>query len=165
MKKFIKANAHGRFSKQSYFNQKYIHCGCCHCCVFPWQSFKTQSTLYKMHCTLFGEDNGTQGKTVPLTVWAQECRIVESVSNSFVWYGGLFLPLYNYNGLEAPGLSLYNSGFIFTRYVLCSGCVHCSSSVHHVPGKKSTVPIYMVLVRPGRAELSIYQCRSGRTYH
>jgi len=33
-----------------------------HCCVFPWQSFKTQSTLYKMHCTLFGEDNGKQGR-------------------------------------------------------------------------------------------------------
>jgi len=33
-----------------------------HCCVFPWQSFKTQSTLYKMHCTLFGEDNSKQDR-------------------------------------------------------------------------------------------------------
>ena len=32
------------------------------CCVFPWQSFKTQSTLYKMLCALFGEDNGKQGR-------------------------------------------------------------------------------------------------------
>jgi len=28
----------------------------CDRCVYPCQSFKTQSTLYKMHPTLFGED-------------------------------------------------------------------------------------------------------------
>ena len=66
-----------------------------------------------------------------------------------VRYGGLLLALYNYNGLVAPGLSLY-SGFIFTRFLLCSGCVPCSSSVHRAPGKKATVPICKVLVRPGR---------------
>ena len=61
-----------------------------------------------------------------------------------VRYGGLLLALYYYNGLVAPGLSLY-SGFIFTRFVLCSGCVHCSSSAHRAPGKKATVPIYSCL--------------------
>jgi len=67
----------------------------------------------------------------------------------FVWYGGLLLALYNYNGLVEPGLRLYNfHGFIFTRFGLCSGSVPCSSAVHRAPGKKAK--IYMVLVRPDR---------------
>jgi len=31
-----------------------------------------------------------------------------------------------------------------------SGCVPSSSSVHRAHGKKATIPIYKVLVRPGR---------------
>ena len=80
----------------------------------------------------------------------------DSCLTQLVRYGGLLLALYNYNGLVAPGLSLY-SGFIFTRFLLCSGCVPCSSgcvpcssSVHRAPGKRATVPICKVLVRPGR---------------
>ena len=41
------------------------------------------------------------------------------------------LALYNYNGLVTPRLSLYNF-----RFILCSGCVRCSSSAHRAPGKK-----------------------------
>jgi len=37
---------------------------------------------------------------------------------------------------------------------LCSDCVPCSSSVHRAPGKKATVPIYKVLVRPGQVSTS-----------
>ena len=55
------------------------------------------------------------------------------------------LALYNYNGFVTPRLSLYNF-----RFILCSGCVPCSSSAHRAPGKKGTVPIYKVLVRPGQ---------------
>jgi len=42
--------------------------------------------------------------------------------HSFFWYGGLLLALYNYNGLVAPRLSLYNFWFCFTRFVflVCS---------------------------------------------
>jgi len=68
----------------------------------------------------------------------------------FVWYGGLLVALYNYNGLVAPGLRLHNFWVIYTRVVLCSVCVPCSSSVHRAPGKKATVPIDKVLVRPGQ---------------
>ena len=37
----------------------------------------------------------------------------------FVWYGGLLLALYNYNGLVAPGLSLYNFWFSFDSVCFC----------------------------------------------
>ena len=63
----------------------------------------------------------------------------------------LLLALYNYLDLVAPRLvSLYNVWFHFTRFTFCSGCVSYSSSTHRAPGKKATVPIYKVLVRPGR---------------
>jgi len=61
------------------------------------------------------------------------CSVTQQPPGMIVRYGGLLLALYNYNGLVAPGLSLY-SGFIFTRFLLCSGCVPCSSSVHRAPG-------------------------------
>jgi len=64
--------------------------------------------------------------------------------------GFLLLALYNYNGLVAPRLSLYNVWFHFARYSARSGCAPCSSSAHRAPGKKATVPIYMVWVRPGQ---------------
>jgi len=35
-------------------------------------------------------------------------------------------------------------------FCCCSGWVPCSSSVHRASGKKAAVPIYKVLVRPGR---------------
>jgi len=48
---------------------------------------------------------------------------------------------------------------------LRSECVPCSSPAHRAPGKKAAVPIYKVLVRPGRESNSrTYQHRSGRTY-
>jgi len=59
------------------------------------------------------------------------------------------LALYNYNGLVAPRLSLYNFWF-----VLCSGCVPCSSSAYRAPDKKAAVPIYKVLVRPRHESIS-----------
>jgi len=59
------------------------------------------------------------------------------------------MALYNYSGLVAPLLSLYNAWFHLTRFVLWSGRVSCSSSAHRALGKKATVPIYKVLVRPG----------------
>ena len=76
----------------------------------------------------------------------------DSCLTQLVRYGGLLLALYNYNGLVAPGLSLY-SGFIFTRFLLCSGCVPCSSGC--VPCSFFRTPCawqegYKVLVRPGR---------------
>jgi len=59
------------------------------------------------------------------------------------------LALYNYNGLLAPRLSLYNFWFQFTRFF-----VFWVSSLqlflHRASGKKAAVPIYKVLLRPGR---------------
>jgi len=43
------------------------------------------------------------------------CSVTQQPPGMIVRYGGLLLALYNYNGLVAPGLSLY-SGFIFTRF-------------------------------------------------
>ena len=63
----------------------------------------------------------------------------------FFWYGGLLLALYNYNGLVAPRLSLYNFWFVFVLW-MCP----CNSSALRAPGKKGAVPIYKVLVRPSR---------------
>ena len=42
------------------------------------------------------------------------------------------------------------SDFSSLDLLLCSVCVSCSSSTHRAPGKKVAVPIYNVLVRPGR---------------
>jgi len=50
------------------------------CCVFPWQSFKTQSTFYKMHCALFEEDNGKQRRQFRLRF---EYSNVEQCSSTF----------------------------------------------------------------------------------
>ena len=89
-------------------------------------------------------------------------------AEAFVWYGDLLLAFYNYHGLVAPRLSLYNFCFLIYSFCLCSGFVPCSSSAHRVPGDKSTVPIYKVLVRPGREARvvpSTYQERTERTYH
>ena len=62
--------------------------------------------------------------------------------------------LYNYSGLVAPRLRLYNVWYHLTRCFMCSDCVLCSSSAHRAPGKKVTVPIYKVFVRPGRESKS-----------
>ena len=67
-----------------------------------------------------------------------------------VWYGGLLLALYNYNGLVAPRLNFYSFRFHFTCLFLLLFWVPCSSSVHRASDKKAAVPTYKVLVRPGR---------------
>jgi len=67
---------------------------------FPDRVSKLKSTLYKMHCTLF-EDNGKHRRQFRFRL---EYSNVELQSA----YGGLLLALYNYNGLVAPGRSLYN---------------------------------------------------------
>jgi len=54
--------------------------------------------------------------------------------------------------------SHYHATRVFAFWI-----VPCSSSAHSAPGKKATVPIHKVLVRPGR-DLQTYQHRSGRTY-
>jgi len=57
----------------------------------------------------------------------------------------LLLALYNYSGLEAPRLSLYNVWCVLG--VFPAALPH---TVRRAPGKKATVPIYKVLARPGR---------------
>ena len=59
----------------------------------------------------------------------------------------LLMALSKGSGLVAPQLSFFVQCPVLFDSVLflCSGCVKCSSSAHRAPGKKATVPIYMVL--------------------
>ena len=66
----------------------------------------------------------------------------------FCIYMVFWLALYNYNGLVVPRLSFYIVWFHLARYSARSGCVPCSSSTQRAPGKKATVSIYKILVRP-----------------
>jgi len=61
------------------------------------------------------------------------------------------LALYNYYGLVAPRLSLHNFWFHINSacfYVLRE--FPAALSAHRAPGEKAAVPMYKVLVRPGR---------------
>jgi len=62
----------------------------------------------------------------------------------------VLMTLCNYSGLVAPRLSLHDVWYRLTRFALFSGCAPCSTSAHRALGKKVTVPICMVLIRPGR---------------
>ena len=112
-----------------------------------WKIFKTVNSGH----TLFsGQAHVVQKswiiKNIPIQwkISGQLCFFYGKCKVAFL-YGGLLLVLYNYNGLVAPRLTLYD-----VRFVLCSGCVPCSSSAHRGPGKKAAVPIYKVLARPGQ---------------
>jgi len=45
------------------------------------------------------------------------------------------MALHNCSGIATPRQGLCNVWYYLTRFVLCSGCVYCSSSTHRVPGK------------------------------
>jgi len=68
------------------------------CCVFPWQSFKTQRTLYKKHCTLFGEDN----------VELQRAYRIEWVTNKG---DGIWRPTKKYRARKTNKRAAWNKSF------------------------------------------------------
>jgi len=58
------------------------------------------------------------GRDVEMYITIPELRTVYGAT-TFVWYGGLLLALYNYNGLVAPGLRLYNLWVHFHSVGFC----------------------------------------------
>jgi len=74
-------------------------------------------------------------------------------------------PLEKFCGRPWPRLSLHDVAHHLTWVVLYSGCVSCSSSAHHAPGKKATVPLRPVAQLYGLCLLPqcevLRRCRSG----
>ena len=111
-------------------------------CVFPWQSFKTQSTLHKMHCTLFGEDNGKQGRQFRLRL---EYSNVELQSTHRIEWAtskgdGIYRPTKRYRARKTKQRAAWNKNHLSAETISAAAFapnVHKESSRKHNSNRKS----------------------------